>query len=190
MKFSKSKIKQMIDYMMNPSGYIDPDAMIKVDDGNGSYDKKYCELINELKQEYGGEDGYKEALASGRFGKRKIEEIVVNGIRCEINFMGTHYCGYIVINDTIRSISTEKLDYKPWGGFTVDWGFDCYHYNDMSFFGCFYGYPSKPDNLLDDTDSTISFKTRKFVLNELDKITKSIKRYLSKNPNNDQFDEE
>lgn len=163
--------------IMNP-GKIDQDAMIKVDDGNGPYDKKYYELIDELKNECGGEDEYKKIIEGNKW-KRIIFDVIVNGYKCQIGFMTTHYCGYVV-DDRVQNIHEEDIDYEPHGSFTAIWGFDCCHCNDINFVGCIKGYPSKPNNIFMINRNTSSFKTRKYVLNELDKITKSIDRYINK----------
>jgi hypothetical protein len=83
------------------------------------------------------------------------EELIINGKRCKISFYNGHYCGYVL--DDIEN------DYIPHGGFTAEKGFDCAHSGDISL----------NIVMLSSLDYISSFKTRKYVYAELEKMTSS-----------------
>ena len=155
------------------SEYHDPITTISCDDGNGAYNKNYFELISELKNEF---PNYQGAIDNGIFNEPKITYMTIDGIKCKINFMGSHYCGYIVDENITKNINPDDLDFQPHGGFTAYWGFDCVHAGDIGFIMCYHGYPSSPQNLIMMGDNS-SFKTKKFIINELKKLIASIDRY-------------
>ena len=96
-------------------GKINRDYLILCDDGNGSYQRKYGDLINELIKEY---DDYELAVKENRFRHTIGDELIINGLLCRINFFGTHYCGY-VIDKSVQSYDYEKI-YQAHGGYTAD----------------------------------------------------------------------
>ena len=136
--------------------------------------KKYGQLVEELKGEY---DNYDEAVKNHRFFHTPRKEITINGIKCWINFFGTHYCGYV--RDKNISIDCKNLDYEPHGGFTDPYGFDCAHHDDIILHNVVNngkGFPYQPTDFSYKGDSS-SFKTRKYVIKELEKLTDAIIRY-------------
>ena len=124
-------------------------------------------LVEELKKEY---DDYEEVKKHGTFRNTKGREITINGLKCRINFFGTHYCGYVLDNSI--DWNEGNLDYIPHGGLTHPYGFDCAHLGDIvlyNFNGT--GFPYEPKSMFSEEET---FKTRKFVINELDRLTKAI----------------
>jgi len=123
---------------------------IKCDDGTGSV---YEKDLDELRKEL----------------KNGVTNVVVNEFKCQIKFTGMSYCGYVVDEKVVNKISEDSIDYIPHGGFTACWGFDCLHCTDIGFFG---------QKLFSFDGAT--FKTEKFVIKELEKITESILRFQKK----------
>lgn len=165
-----SKIKCIKNCLCNRYyGKINRDYLILCDDGNGSYQRKYGDLINELIKEY---DDYELAVKENRFRHTIGDELIINGLLCKINFFGTHYCGY-VIDKSVQSYDYEKI-YQAHGGYTAgQFGFDCAHSGDIVLYNYEgnIGFPYEPKFFI---NKNSSFKTRKFVINELRKITKSL----------------
>ena len=73
---------------------------------------------------------------------------------------------------TLETLSSKKSSkiYIPKGDYTAPFGFDCGHADDISLL--------EHNNKNNWSEQT--FKSRQFVINELDKITKSLIKYLSK----------
>ena len=64
------------------------------------------------------------------------------------------------------------MDYIPHGGLTAANGFDCAHYTDIMLYNLNGpGFPYEGEGMFSNNST---FKTRKFVINELDKFTKAI----------------
>lgn len=155
-------------------GSINENFMITCDDGDGPYERKYGDLVKELKEEY---DDYEEAIKNNRFHHTDGKEIIINGIKCWINFFGTHYCGY-VRDKKCFSIDFENLDYEAHGGYTDAYGFDCAHVGDIMLVNYnAKGFPYEPNIRYYWHKDISSFKTRKFVIKELEKITNAIIKY-------------
>ena len=121
---------------------------IKCDDGDNK--GIYERDLDELKKEL----------------KNGVTDMVINGFKCQIKFTGMSYCGYVIDERVVNKISEDSIDYTPHGGFTACWGFDCLHCTDIGFFG---------QELV--SWKGVSFKTEKFVIKELEKITESILRF-------------
>lgn len=167
-----SYIKCIKDFLCNRYlNKINRNYLILCDDGNGPYKRKYGDLIDELKNEY---DDYELAIKECRFKHTIGDELTINGLLCKINFFGTHYCGY-VIDKSVQKYNYEKI-YKAHGGYTAgQFGFDCAHSGDIVLYN--YdgnnGFPYEPRFYINHNSS---FKTRKFVINELEKITESLNK--------------
>lgn len=82
-----------------------------------------------------------------------LKLITINGKKCRIIFNNGYYCGYVL----------DKIEnkYIPHGGFTADKGFDCMHYGDISLNVA----------MVSIAYDHSSFKTRKYVYAELEKLT-------------------
>lgn len=167
--------KKMINFLRNKYlGSINENFMITCDDGDGPYERKYGDLVKELKEEY---DNYEEAIKNDLFHNTRGKEIIINGIKCWINFFGTHYCGY-VRDKKCFSIDFENLDYEAHGGYTDAYGFDCAHAGDIILINYnALGFPYEPNQGFIWYEDISSFKTRKFVIKELEKITNAIIKY-------------
>ena len=139
-------------------------ATIACDDGNGPYDFAYCLLVAELKKEFDGSDVVRTFFT-------------INEIQCEITFSGSHYCGYVV-DDRVRDMSEDDVDYYPHGGWTASWGFDCAHSTDIVFWTR--TFPSEPTAGFGSGAHArpATFKTWAFVENELRCITAAIARKM------------
>ena len=103
---------------------------------------------------------------------RHFEDCTINGIKCRIEFYGSHYCGYI--------IDKRKFDLPtdPQGGWTGGYGFDCAHAGDITLKNGDARIPYTPTPTCSYIFET--FKTRQFVWNELDRLTHKIKLSTNK----------
>lgn len=169
------------------TGKINSDAVILCDDGEKVYKKNYSELIDELRAEF---DQTENVICNDdkKYIKTKIK---VNGLDCSISFNGSHYCGY-VIDDLVKNmnISENDIDYEAHGGYTAWWGFDCGHFTDICFMSNMswskkeIQFPYEPPKGFgnENNKKKPTFKTRKFVIKELEKITDAILKYKSEHP--------
>jgi len=160
------------------SNYVNHNATIKCDDGDGPYSRNYSELIDELKKEYIVQDGRFIYESRPNYVLIKMR---INGFDCQISFSGSHYCGYVVDKQT-HNIVEDNIDYCAHGGWTAGWGFDCAHCTDISFLSYQNKFPYDPpkgfgNGLMEQNSNFSTFKTKKFVIHELTKITESILRY-------------
>ena len=167
--------------IMNILDKIDSDETILCNDGVSTFTCNYKNLIKEIiENTEETTDGY----------RNSSESLVVNGLKCRIKFNGLtgQYNGYVV-DDIVKNINENDIDYSPHGGFTAGWGFDCLHHTDISLNPMMNMSSFDPEILKLPfsikgqkgmfKDSNASFKTKKFVINELNKLTKSIIKYQS-----------
>ena len=139
-----------------------------IDDGNG-------ERRRTTKTQLYGELGFVDGVEPGS----SEYEFAINGIICSVVFTGNNFAAYVDIGETLKrkrnitpslrkvlrrgeSDGLENITgiYVPHGGFTHAHGFDCAHRTDIT--------------LAKVTKPRASFKSMKFVVNELRRLTESI----------------
>ena len=171
-------LKRLLSTVANSFYQYDNLVEIQVDDGEGPYLISYAKLVEDLMLEC---DIVERQNSWGAIWKHAnlSEDIVINNIKCNISFKSKSFCAKI-IDDKVKKIDCKDIDYQPNGGFTSPWYFDCSHHSDIVLFPDRKSkpFPYKPPAIVYDDDHKPSFKTKKFVLNELEQITESINRYI------------
>ena len=150
-----------------------PEKIMCQDDINvESYEKDYEEVLNDLKKnsEFIVEE-------CGYYSEKKLK---INGFQCRIVFCRDHYNGYVDVTPEqetkLDGYDDDEETYKPHGGFTASWGFDTAHAGDV------YLYPNDilyvPAIKYKENEPT--FKTRNYIFHELERLTKSMMKYMEK----------
>ena len=186
METCTKNIKKICNIVIN-TNFINKNSTIQCDDGNGPYERNYGNLIEELKKEYIPQQNSFIHESRPNYVLIKLQ---INGFDCQISFGGSHYCGYVVDKQT-HKISEDDIDYEAHGGWTAGWGFDCAHCTDIAFLGSLdfcstqkhIKFPYDPPKGMG-LRSNSTFKTKKFVIHELGKITESIIRYQNQKDQN------
>ena len=123
------------------------------------------------------------------FETTKEEEIIINDFPCKIKFINGYYCGYVLIDKINKSEYCDKkinilinshgcdlsslIGFAAHGGYSSYFGFDCSHPGDLSII-------NRTDDIYIGSfkSDEKSFKTRSYVIDQLEKMTMGIKIYL------------
>jgi len=187
--------------MFQKNNKIDVKQIIikNVDDGNNEY-RKYVSMYD-LLMEIGitAEEIPKCENDIIHVEFKRNQKMIINGFQVEILLVNFgHLCGYVkkYVGDTDLinmdkyklltcsngELSLEEVEdiYYPHGGYTHYNGFDCHHYNDIALLDIIINEKMGISHFLEEQHDDPSFKSFKFVLNELNKIVDSLIELLKK----------
>lgn len=109
-------------------------------------------------------------------------EFLNNGFLCNVIFHDGYYSGFVSINNSnlkpyeielLSNINNEDINiYQPHNGLTIPFGFDCFQPGDI--------WLSRNGIIELNKDGISTFKTKKYVIDELTKFSNSLRLYLMK----------
>jgi len=109
-------------------------------------------------------------------------EFLNNGFLCNVIFHDGYYSGYVSIDNSnlkpheievLSNISNSNQDldiYQPHNGLTIPFGFDCFQPGDI--------WLSRNGIIELNKDGVSTFKTKKYVIDELTKYSNSLRLHL------------
>ena len=172
-------LKRLFKYLKNQYSDINYGAILRCqDDLETVHERNYVDIIDELTAST--EIKEKKSIFNKIYKYRySLEILTINDYECEIMYDKSHYKARI-IDDKVSNLSDKSLDYIPYGGFTTKFGFNCSHNTDIMLLAEDKDktFPHDPNSKYKNKKRT--FKTKKFVINELKKIVESIKRTISR----------